>query len=403
MIRDIADYFQQTKDPETTVFIVKDSPNQDSPYSGPRSFQEGKNAIHIVDQFNGRRPFVLNNQTCYPGHFTFEIFPSVILDSHVAFHLHSYLSVPNPTNPSMHTCTHSFLNHLVETGYDYNPIFYIIESYRKSSEEDFWRNTPPVIESILKLQSMDSDYFKEKSSVRIDARLEEELFHKYEATSFSECSRKLVGRIQSNLPTVDPVSLTYACLIKMVLIKHKDKKGVIDKLERFESFMTDQLGLRLAYEHNLALYYFANLAGRFVNIQPNMKLTKAISSAYSTAWDLFLLRLPMDLLTVSNLPEISMGYIASCEHKLIEFGQLMTIDAKFCYSKTNEVNQPVFNFDLSEIQKEIGEAATSKIEKQSRSILLERAARTHSDIITEYDLQCLTKDLEIQLSNLCRS
>ena len=93
----------------------------------------------------------------------------------------------------------------------------------------------------------------------------------------------------------------------MVLIKHRDNSDPLYKLKKFEDFMLNELRINLAFEYHLALFYFLGYAGKFVNIERTMKLGKAIDSLKGTAWDVHLLRLPIDMLTPDNLPDIALG------------------------------------------------------------------------------------------------
>ena len=189
----------------------------------------------------------------------------------------------------------------------------------------------------------------------------------------------------------------------MVLIKFADNKGIYKKSEEFENFMMDELGVRLARESSLALYYFSNLAGKFINTQANMSFNSAVHDLKATAWDLYLLKLPEQLLTPNYLPELNTSYVATSEVKLYEIGKLFDIQHLACRTDDDGTGMPVLSFDMLDIENKVGDKAVAKLLKRNEEISFQRMSKEKIEGINPHKLNDLINDLEIQLSYLCVS
>ena len=307
-------------------------------------------------------------------------------------------------NAEKRDAAHSFLLHLSEVNCDYSPMFYVMESYFKSDEIEFYEHAPKALTSILKLHSMDEATFLKEGVILLKQDAVRYYLELYQAGDLEECGLNWAKNIVESIEKTDieyKVKLTYASLLKMVQIKFSDKKGIYKKSEEFERFMMSELGVRLARESSLALYYFSNLAGKFINTQANMSLDSAIHDLKATAWDLYLLKLPEQLLTPNYLPELNTSYVATSEVKLYEIGKLFDIQHLACRTDGDGTGMPILSFDMLEIEKKVGDKAVAKVLKRNEEISFKRMAKEKIEGINPCKLDSLIKDLENQLSFLC--
>lgn len=398
-------YFSYSNDKDAHFFEIAASPYESKFYSESKIFGAGEHKIHIIDQFCGKSPALFNHEFCTNDKELFlKYWCSITLDSNVVCLLHEF--VTNRTGMSADKCNaiHAFLTHLTKVNYDYSPIFYVMESFFKSAEKEFYECVPKALTSILKLHAMNTNSFLKGGDISLEPKAIQYYQELYQADSLEECGLNWAKNIIIDLNKSDleyTVKLIYASLLKMVLIKFADNKGIYKKSEEFEKFMMVDLKIRLARESSLALYYFSNLAGKLINTQANMSFDSAIHDLKATAWDLYLLKLPEQLLTPTFLPEINISYVATSEVKLYEIGKLFDIQHLACRTDNDGAGIPVLSFDMLDIEKKIGEQAVTKLLKRNEEISFERMSKEKIEGINPTKLDGLINDLEIQLSYLC--
>lgn len=407
MYQNYKNYFLGTDDKDAHFFEIAASPYDSMFYSESMVFGAGEHKIHIIDQFCGKRPALFNHDFCTNDeelHLNF--WCSITLDSNVVSLLHEFVTNRSGMGDDKRDATHLFLRHLSEVNCDYSPMFYVMESYFKSDEKEFYEYVPKALASILKLHSMDEATFLKEGLISLKPDAIQYYSELYQASDLEKCGLNWAKKIVKDIKDTDleyKVNLIYASLLKMVLIRFADNKGIYKKSEEFEKFMMESLGIRLARESSLALYYFSNLAGKFINTQANMSLGSAIHDLKATAWDLYLLKLPEQLLTPNYLPELNTSYVATSEVKLYEIGKLFDIQHLACRTDGDGTGMPVLSFDMLEIEKKVGDKAVAKLLKRNEEISFKRMAKENIEGINPYKLDSLIKDLENQLSYLCAS
>lgn len=406
MYQNYKNYFVGTGDKHAHFFEIAASPYESLFYKESKVFGEGTHKIHIIDQFSGKRPALFNHEFCTNSDMLkLHYWCSITLDSNVVSLLHEYVTNKAEMNVHRREATKDFIVHLAKENCDFSPMFYVIESFFKSNEDEFYEHVPKTLASILKLHCMHENEFATKGTISLKEDAIQYYFNLYGANSFKECGLNWAKEIVKGLNNIDTeykVKLTYSCVLKMVLIKFMDNKGVYKKTEEFEKFMMNELGIRLARESSLALYYFCNLAGKFINTQANMALSDAIHDLKATAWDLWLLKLPEQLLTPNYLPELNTSYVATSEVKLYEIGNMFDIQHLACRTDDVGVGAPVLSFDMCEIEKKIGDKAVTKLLKRNEEISFKRLSVGSVQSISPHKLDILISDLETQLSYLCR-
>jgi hypothetical protein len=380
-----------------------------SPYESPAfrhtvEFGRGKFKIRIIDQFGGKRPVVINLDFVKQKKCDLPYRVTVILDSNVATALHNFRLNSEEVKPDVRDAIVAFLACACKMKFDYNPLFYLIESFCKSTKDNFIRTVTPVITSILHLHCMDEEYFLSDRGLRLKPEAVKYYCEKHKSGTLHDCANKWVNEFiadWSNKMHTEMIEFSYACLLKMVLIHKKDNRGLYYKMTEFEEFMENSLGVRFGRESQLAAFYFAELAGAFINTQANMKIDDAIHDLKATAWDIYLLRQPEFLLHPSYLPELNLAYICTAEHKLAELGSLFAIER--IVSNINRVRiSPAVSFDLTILANKVGEVTIEKLLEDNAERGIKRMIGSKVKPISEQTLHSLIEDLEVQLSYFCR-
>ncbi|BBP72815.1 hypothetical protein PHLH6_48190 [Pseudomonas sp. Seg1] len=406
MYQQYKNYFTSTDDIHAHFFEISASPYPSFFYEESLTLGSGSLKIHIIDQFCGKRPALFNHQFCTNNsELELQFWCSITLDSHVASLLHEYVENPEALSSESHQTAEEFILHLAEKKFDFSPIFYVTESYLKSTPDNFNRHIPKVLTSILKLQAMCEKTFIEHREIKIKPDAIAYYCDLYKQENLRDCANAWAQEIAARINREDTqyiVDFTYACLLKMVLIKFADNRGIVKKCEQFEKFMIDELGIRLARESGLALCYFSGLADKLVNTQANKSLTNAIHDLKATAWDMFLLKMPEISLTPNHLPEIKISYVATSEKKLYELGKLFDVQHLACRTDDAGTGLPLISFSMESVNEKNDDIAVQKLIMASEEMAFRRMAVSKIIACSPDKLKAIIFELESQLSNFCQ-
>lgn len=384
-----------------------------SPYDAPfysQSFEFSYNAkkIGIIDQFNGKRPIILNKHFLDGNKLDLQIYQTLILDSHIVDTLHRFVSGCGKLDDHSREVTSNFLAHVSKLNCDYSPIFYLTENFAKSSNDVFIKTSSEKLTSILKLHSMNENEFINTGKIIYKSESIDYYCNKYQAEDLDACGDAWAREFAENHTQNDIAKITnlsYACLLKMVLIHFINPElttnNIVKKYKEFERFLTNDINIVLARELNLALYYFSGFAGKFVSAQPNMPVERAKKTLKATAWDIFLLRLPEMLLSPKNLPELNLAYIVTSEEKLLNIGDMFNIESIF-YRDKNAPASPILSFNLILFDKIISKAELNNLNDERQAQTISRITKEQKPISAQ-SLSWLIEDLEKQLQYLCKS
>ena len=390
---------------EAHIYEFSESPYSSPYYKSSFDIVSGSRSIGIIDQFQGKRPIVLNkNFVVDKKQVDLQLVQTLILDSHIVDYLHRFMTGHRMDHESKQLVG-DFIAHVSQINCDYSPVFYLTENWVKSKREQYLKTSADKLSSLLRLHSMREDAFVECRRVEYKAEALDYYFDLYKSNSFEGCGEawaKSIFEYGGFDGYVEISRLSYVCLVKMVLIHFMNPEvqqdNVIRKYYEFERFLVEDLNLVLGRELVLALYYFSGLAGRFVGVQPNMKFDKAIRGLRSTAWDLLLLRMPEQLLAPSTLPEMNLSYVVTSEQKLYEVGAMFSLEKLF-YVNPESMGDPVLSFNREIFGGILSRDAMKELEISRLSLSLERQEVTKG--ISSQKLSWLEEDLERQLKVLC--
>lgn len=402
------DFFNQPGGSDVHIFDFSSSPYVSFFYEDSMIFGKNKKKIGVIDQFQGKRPSVLNKEFLVDKkELQLNFVQTLILDSHIIDGLHRFVSGKGKLDEDLRFVIMEFLKHVSRVRCDYSPIFYLVENFAKSPVEQFVKTSSEKLCSLLKLHCMDEEVFVENSRIELKNDALEYYYNLYGVSDLDGCA---VSWVESFLATgglgyyENLTKISYACLLKMVLLHFMDPKvnqeNILRKSDEFKFFLCEELKVIPAREVNLALYYFSNLAGRFVNVQPNMNIDKAVKSLKATAWDLLLLRLPEFLLTPSSLPEVNTAYVVTSEEKLLSIGNMFNVESVF-YSDMESKGAPLLSFKAELFESFISKEKLECLWRNRAKLSIKRASEKSISPIAGEALDWLIEDLENQMRYLC--
>jgi hypothetical protein len=400
--------FEQPSMQHAHIYEFTRSPYEALFYSDSFKFESNKKKIGVVDQFQGKRPLVLNKDfAVHEKELELQFVHTLILDSHILDAFHRFVSGKGKLDEDLKIVVVKFLKHVSELNCDYSPVFYLVENWAKSSKEQYLKTSTEKLTSLLTLHCMDENIFIEKEEIHVKEEALSHYFKQYSANSLDACAYKWAESFLNEGAFNHYISLTkvsYACLLKMVLIHFVNpslnEKNILKKVDEFQKFLIEELDILLGREFNLSVYYFSNFAGKFINVQPNMKHSKAVKNLKATAWDLLLLRLPEFLLDPSTLPEVNTAYIVTSEEKLSSVGDMFNLESLF-YSRPGSAGTPMISFESELFESIISKKNLDNMFKQLSDLSMERSINNDKSPIHEVKLDWLIDNLEHQLKYLC--
>lgn len=284
--------------------------------------------VHLLDLYHGRAPTLVNYTTlCVDPdvQIAFRLF--VVLDSNAVSYIRSFFD--GQLNGDRREAVREFLDFTLGRGIDPSPVFYLMESIARGDPSRWKEHAAALATAVLDLQTLDSQLFIEEDRLAssLDARSRQLAFHQ------AEDSGKLVTQYVS---TIDrdvvageeaQIMRTYAALLKTMLLRSAPG-DLGDRLAQLGQFMADRLGAVLGVERFAAILHWAapeRFSRLITPLQKGARADRALVKARSTAWDIYLGRLPEQLGRFIRLHEdqdaeatCNLYYIATGEDALAE-------------------------------------------------------------------------------------
>lgn len=300
--------------------------------------------VHMIDQFRGRLPKLVNAQFLRDGKLDILFRPGILLDSNLVDDIDRRVR-----GGAVGDGVEQFLRFVLEKQWDVNPLFYCLEHLSKSSPSIFRKNAIRRLASIIRIHVADANIFLSTGELRSDQSLLDGTLMEGGASSIEELAEKRVDNILSGYDAAmlrDMLEASQVALIKMVLIEKQElpKASLQEKLKGFHDFVDAVFGVQMAREAHLAAHYFAGLAGSLLGIQASTPAERAIRTIRATAWDIFLLRFPEG--SLRNCLDVNLMYVATKEVQLYELGRLFSLEAVFG-DPAGPI--PVLAYDLDQI------------------------------------------------------
>ena len=165
------------------------------------------------------------------------------------------------------------------------------------------------------------------------------------------------------------IDFTYASLLKIALVQRRMRGDILAKYRAVREFMEHSLGIVLDAELLLAFNYFARPQRyqRFIRpLQPEMRFTKFRNDLYASAWDLLLVRLPEQILSMSTpgsgvvSRSCYLSYVCTAEHALRDIMSSRSIMAVYVLPPELGDTKPFIGHNMEELEAVLGKDTLRK-------------------------------------------
>lgn len=418
LLLEIDAYFEESKDTQSYLWALTNKPLPFTSLGGGKSFGEGKSQIAVMDPFDNRKPGKLYHDY-KTRRYDVEFRPTLLLDTQMPSYLREYITWTETgsctLSEALRTNVHEFLRFVVMHGYDYNPLFYYIESVVKDTKGEFATSSASTAVAILKLHAMDEAEFLKSGKVVVDEKQLEPYRRNFGGVTLEETALLRSHEIASGLKHVGfefTTQLIRAQLLQMAIIASNKKLGLLDKLGRLRDFQEDRLNIVMSQECFVALSYFSGITGSFIpSARPGVNVAKALSKFKSTAWDLLLLRIPPMQLMQETDDIAELCFICTADRAFAEIASQFVIAGITRLPYKPELSSDRIMLKQDKLEKLFGaemmRQVNDYIERRSyyRMVakLYEQATGVADRLISEGELSALIIELERQFSELCLS
>lgn len=419
-------YFQLSKGELSQVWLLSNSPSLYIPST--QDFESNKFGVSIIDQFDGRRPWLFNYRCSQllKDHKKYNVgtIGMIIFDSQMIGLLSAYMNNYDSMESDQKAVIKELLQFIIQkgnqigsgTGFDTNPSFYYIESLVKNGINDrtIKRATETGI-TILRLHTMDEEAFLKHGRIVPSKERIEDYAERY-GINPANCDliKDIVPLWVKDMIAIDESQLkmyrenlnyTYVALLKMVLIHKASKGNIIEKTEEFWNFLEQELGGILGRENFIAAYYFSKqLPSKFIGIEASMTFAKFRKNMMATAWDVFLLRMPEILLSIGTEQETFLCYICTADKTIRKLGRLFTIESLRLQNDSNYL--PMIDFKMDELRQNLGEEIVDNICDRQRQKQIARSEKIIANKVKPISTEQLNKlitELENQTKAYCKA
>jgi hypothetical protein len=342
---------------------------------GSRGFGPDQDRIEVIDVFGGREPIAVNYNFINGGTNQVAFQPMVLLDSNVVAYMQEFVNSTSQANPGRRRAVLELLDWLNTVNWDYNALFYFMESAAKDERGAFYPHAVRATRDMLILHTMNVEVFQQSGRVLVDPFLLRPYQEDYQEREIDGIAKKQVDRMLSDghewLKALEPMhAITYAVLMKMALLNRRKGLSLLDKDECLRSYIDERIGISLGRELCLASFYFAGQVGRFVKFEKSMGMEKIRRSLMASAWDLFLLRLPEYLLARIGIPATVVAYPCTTEKALQIVGRSTHIEMISAPAGSEAHAIPILSFHPRDLEPVIGTEALETLEARGRAATL---------------------------------
>ena len=338
------------------------------------------------------------------GELTIPFRPSVILDSNIVSYLNQFVIKRQALQPARRRVIERFLKFVIGNGLDFNPFFYYIEGVLENKQPSH-ASYLSSSESMLRLHTMDGQYFLSCGEIRIDPRLLDLYKQEYGADAIPQMAEKFTRNMiaPSDFRIEWIVKLTYAAIMKTALIHKNSKREILGKYSELQDFMENTFNIALGRERIMAIEYFAGGFDDAIPVQRGANPERALARLRSTARDLLLLYLPEIMLVAKMQDGVCVSSITTADRALARIAKASRIDAVMAWAPDTETPLPVLSTNLSAMKAYLGTDVVEKIQEMDASWQKSRILRlTHPETRISVDrLDELIANLEGEITNFC--
>jgi len=281
--------------------------------------------VSIIDLFKGRIPSVSCHETV-SGQQPFPLAPTILLDSNVMSSLHQFVTTPEKLAPKKIKVIVQLLDYLILEKVDYNPAFYYIESFARTTDAD--QKIIDFTKSILSLHMMDELHFLKKREIRVNPETFEKYVLKFKANKIDDMAVSQFMHFKSGYKATTDWKVMYLVILKAALIQQTRNSSLQHKLKELYEFIYAIFGVLFSRELSIAAFYFSGKLDKFIPLQRGANFDTTINKLRSTAWDLYMLRLPEVLLSMEE-PPVSLAAICTGDKSVQYIGSKFRIRKLF--------------------------------------------------------------------------
>lgn len=388
-------------DPKAKIWAIGD---KTSPYlTGTIDFDGNNFGVSVIDQFSGKQPLLMSRDTL-DGETKIAFHPTYVLDSNIVSCLHEYRTKSSYRKSEAGLVVRKVLEKFIETGFDYNPVFYFTEAAAKNDADKLWPFAKEMAETMFAFHSMNEAHFLATDEIIND---EEAVEHYLERFGVSDASEIPDAFLRSTIFAANRPDLQsscdsiYAALLKMIEIQLSSRASVPEKLEQLNIFFINELGAQMAREFLIAADYFSGNCDKFIPVKPNSKWVNQRPKLMASAWDILLLRIPELLLAAGDQSEATLAYICTAEKSLRSIGKLFSIKAISCMPPDVTVPIPIIEYDFSRVEEKFGKQITARIAQVATSAMNMTPKAQRQATVPKTPLPQLVSALEERVRGFC--
>ena len=290
------------------------------------------------------------------------------------------------------------LDYLLIEKVDYNPAFYYLESFSKSTDAD--HKIIDYTKSILTLHMMDELHFLQKREIRIDNATLQKYIQKFGTSDVAEMARLQCKHLRDGYVPGTNWKVMYLIILKGALIQQARNTSFQFKMKELNDFIYNIFGVLFSRELSIATFYFSGELDKFIPLQKGSNYEGVSKKLRATAWDLYLLRLP-EIFLCREDPPIPLAVICTGDKAVQSIGRKFHIRRLY----TNNGNPfPELEMDFSTISDPSSKNG-EVISKLFDDYKLNREARRQDFDTQEVlgNLDGVISKLEFGVKNVCEA
>lgn len=289
--------------------------------------------LSVTDPFGGREPQRIDASAAAGGEAVIPFRPTLLLDSQTVTYLHQFVSDSPRLSEAHRQMVDAFLRFALKRRLDFNPMFYFLEALRSGDDRAVVHATATA-RSMLRLHTMDVPAFLATGRIDCCPTMLEPYRDEFHLDQFDEIAaafaHQCVARAQGyNLARSGSGELTYAVLLTIASIhRHRpgtSRRDIAWKCARFNEFLS-RLGVGLAFERMVALFYFAGYIDRFLPVQRGANAEHALRRIRAAVWDVEFLRIPATWLALPPVDGVVVAYPCTADRTLAFIADSFTLE-----------------------------------------------------------------------------
>lgn len=379
-IAEIRTRYQRAGDTRSTIWLFLDQ-HLSQIQQGHKTFGFQKHEVLLLDPFGGREP-VLVNYRSVDGPNTVAFRPTVLLDSQLVTDLRGFVNPRSKLPPHQRRPLLELVDWLAFSNWDYNPLFYTIETVAKHDANTARQYLERTSEAMLTLHTLDVDRFRLDAAVVVDPRLLAPYQDEYAKTTVREIASartdKLLGDGGRWLNQLAPMlDLTYSVLLKIALLGASKGLSVLDKDAEMRRFLAERIGISMGRELALSAFHFAGHSAGFLKFERTLGMSGIRDRLRGSAWDLFLLRLPEHFLANPQSDGVVVAYPCTLDKGLQAIGRATRLVSVAGLAPQAHVPIPTLETDLSSLASRLGDKVVADLMSRDRGFRSVMDGRQH--------------------------